>query len=101
MDRDIFIQQTKAKLDEWNAEIAKQEALMRGAEADMKQKYRDQLDEMREQRDQFEAKLQGGARGERKKHGLICKPGSKRRGWTFRTLLKRPRNATETGGMVG
>ena len=36
MDRDAFIEKTKAKIDEWNAEIAKQEAQMRGAQADMK-----------------------------------------------------------------
>lgn len=57
MDRDAFIEKTKAKIDEWNAEIAKQEAQMRGAQADMKQKYETQLDEMKEQRDQFQAKL--------------------------------------------
>jgi len=42
MDRDAYIEKMKAKIDEWNAEISKQEAKARAAQADMKLKYEDQ-----------------------------------------------------------
>ncbi|MGL4414641.1 MAG: hypothetical protein EA338_04615 [Roseinatronobacter sp.] len=57
MDRDTYVEKMKAKIDEWNAEISKQEAKARVAQADMKLKYEDQVTEMKAQRDAFEAKL--------------------------------------------
>ncbi|WP_296479374.1 hypothetical protein [Roseinatronobacter sp.] len=57
MDRDTYVEKMKAKIDEWNAEIAKQEAKSRAAQADMKQSYQKQLEEMKAQRDAFEEKL--------------------------------------------
>ncbi len=57
MDRDTFIEKTKARIDEWNAEISKYEAKARAAQADMKGQYETQLNEMKSQRDAFEAKL--------------------------------------------
>ena len=57
MDRDAYIEKMKAKIDEWNAEISKQEAKARAAQADTKLKYEEQVNEMKAQRDAFEAKL--------------------------------------------
>ncbi|PZX48200.1 hypothetical protein LY56_00351 [Roseinatronobacter thiooxidans] len=57
MDRDAYIEKMKAKIDEWNAEISKQEAKARAAQADMKLKYEEQLKEMKTQRDAIEVKL--------------------------------------------
>ncbi|MCC5962866.1 MAG: hypothetical protein JJU09_07035 [Rhodobacteraceae bacterium] len=58
MDRDTYVEKMKAKLDEWNAEIAKFEAQTRQAQADAKGKYEDQLAEMKAQRDAMETRLQ-------------------------------------------
>ncbi|GGB43018.1 hypothetical protein GCM10011316_13710 [Roseibium aquae] len=57
LDRDQYIEKAKAKLDEWNAEIARMQAKADAAEADAKAEYQKQLDEMREKRDEAEARL--------------------------------------------
>ena len=56
-DRDAYIQKMKAKLDEWTADIAKLEAKADGAEADMKIKYNEKIDALKEQREEAAAKL--------------------------------------------
>ncbi|AGA32844.1 putative conserved coiled coil protein [Thioalkalivibrio nitratireducens DSM 14787] len=56
-DRDAYLEKMKARIDEWNAEVARLEAKAREAEADMRLKYDAQLKEMREQRDALEERL--------------------------------------------
>ena len=55
--RDAYIQKMKAKLDEWNADIAQLEAKADGAEADMKMKYNEKIDALKKQREEAAAKL--------------------------------------------
>ena len=50
-NRDQYLEQFKAKLDEWNAEIDKLEANARSAQADAKVRYDKQLTELRKMRD--------------------------------------------------
>ncbi len=56
-NRDAYIKKMKAKLDEWNADIAKIEAKAESAEADMKIKYHQKIDELKQQRQEATAKL--------------------------------------------
>ena len=56
-ERDQYIEKTKARIYQWNAEIDKIKAQLDEAEADAKIKYQKQLDEMRTQRNEAEAKL--------------------------------------------
>lgn len=56
-DRDAYVDKMKAKIDEWNADLAKLEARSRGAEADMRVKYDQQIKELREQRERAEKRL--------------------------------------------
>ena len=49
--RDDYLDQFKAKLDEWNAEIDKLESNARQAQADAKVQYDKQLEALREMRD--------------------------------------------------
>lgn len=56
-DRDLYIKKMKAKLDEWNADIAKLEAKADGAEADMKIKYNEKITVLKGQREEAAAKL--------------------------------------------
>jgi predicted nucleic acid-binding Zn-ribbon protein len=48
----------KAKLDEWNAEIAKLEAKSKSAEADVQARYKEQMDALKHQRQQVEQNLE-------------------------------------------
>lgn len=57
-DRDAYVKKMKAKLDEWNADIAKLEAKADGAEADAKIKYNKHIDELQKQRKEAAAKLE-------------------------------------------
>mgnify|MGYP000314631334 CR=1 FL=1 len=56
-NRDAYIEKMKARIDEWNADIAKLEARARQAEADMKIKYEEQLETMRQQREHAREKM--------------------------------------------
>ena len=56
-NREEYIEKTKAKLDQWNAEIDKMQARMEEAQADAKIEYQKQLKGMRKQRDEAEARL--------------------------------------------
>ncbi len=49
--RDDYLDEFKAKLDEWNAEIDKLEGYARQAQADAKTQYDKQLEALREMRD--------------------------------------------------
>lgn len=51
-DRDAFVEQLKARIDEWNAQIDKLEASAREAEANAKTQYLQQLGVLRKQRDE-------------------------------------------------
>ncbi len=56
-NRDAFVKKTKAKLDEWNAEIAMLEAKARQKEADVEASYRRQIDSLKERRDKVAKNL--------------------------------------------
>jgi uncharacterized coiled-coil DUF342 family protein len=55
--RDVFVEKIKAKLDEWNAEIARLEAKARQQEADTKLKLEEQIETLRKKRKSTEADL--------------------------------------------
>ena len=55
--RDEYLDQFKAKLDEWNAEIDKLESNARQAQADAKVQYDKQLEALREMRDDAQTKF--------------------------------------------
>lgn len=48
--REAYVKKMKAKLDEWNAEIAKLEAKSRQVEADAKTAYEQQIESIKEKR---------------------------------------------------
>ena len=56
--RDAYVEKMKAKLDEWNADIEVLEAKAENASAEARARYEAQVRDMREQRDDFEEKLQ-------------------------------------------
>ena len=56
-DRDAYVDKMKAKIDEWNADLAKLEAKSREAEADLRLKYDHQITQLREQRNEAEERL--------------------------------------------
>ena len=56
-NRDAYVQKMKAKLDEWNAEIAALEAKARGAQADARVEHEKHIAELRAERDQARARL--------------------------------------------
>jgi hypothetical protein len=51
-NRDEYIRKTKAKLDEWDAEIDKLAARAEAAQADARIKYHEHLETLRKQRDE-------------------------------------------------
>jgi len=55
--RDAYVQQLKAKMDEWNAEIDKLEAQADQAEAQTKLEYQKQIEDLRAKRDDLEKKI--------------------------------------------
>jgi len=54
MNRDEYVQKLKAQLDQWNAQMAKWQAMSE----DVKNKYLQQLDEVQVRRDEVLAELQ-------------------------------------------
>jgi len=46
-----YVEKLKAQLDEWNAEVAKWESKTKGAQADARAQYEEQLSAFRRQRD--------------------------------------------------
>lgn len=55
--RDAYVQQLKAKIDEWNAGIDKLEAKAGQAEAEMKTKYLQEVEELRAKQKDLETKI--------------------------------------------
>lgn len=55
--RDIYVEKLKAQLDEWNAEIDKFEAKAREFDAATKQKYENEIKELREKRNEARTRL--------------------------------------------
>jgi predicted RNase H-like nuclease (RuvC/YqgF family) len=55
--RDAYVQQLKAKLDEWNAEIDKLQAKADQAEAGAKIEYQEQIEDLQAKRKDVEAKI--------------------------------------------
>jgi len=55
--RDAYVQKMKAKIDEWNADIDKLTAKADQAEADVKIRYHQQLEELRAKRQEMENKI--------------------------------------------
>lgn len=56
-NREEFVQKIKSKIDEIDAQISLLEAKAKGAEADMRIKYADEIKEMKEKRAETEEKL--------------------------------------------
>jgi DNA repair ATPase RecN len=55
--RDAFVNRLKAQLDEWNADLDRLEARMRGAETGLKMKYEERMAALRRQRDEAKRRL--------------------------------------------
>lgn len=55
--RDAYVNKMKAKLDEWNADIAKLEAKARQKEADAQQQYQARIASLKEKRESVEETL--------------------------------------------
>lgn len=49
-NRDIYVKKMKAKLDQWNAEIAKLEAIARQRDANARLKFESQMTRLKEKR---------------------------------------------------
>lgn len=56
-EKDLFVEKLKAQLDEWNSEIDKMRAKARGATADAKLKYEQQIAHLQGRRDELKTKL--------------------------------------------
>lgn len=56
-NRDAYVEKTKAKLDEWNAEIAKLEAKAKHKEADAQMKIEEQIETLKKKRKSTEEDL--------------------------------------------
>jgi phage tail tape-measure protein len=56
-NRDAYVKKIKAKLDEWNAEIAKLEAQARKQEADTQLKLEEQIESLKKKRQSTEDDL--------------------------------------------
>ncbi len=56
-EREIYVQKIKSQLDVWSAEIDKLQAKAEIAEADMKHKYQEQVDNVKSLREAAEEKL--------------------------------------------
>jgi len=61
--RDVYVEKMKAKLDEWNADIAKLEARARQKEADVQVSYQDQIETLKNRRNAAEEKLEKMRKG--------------------------------------
>jgi chromosome segregation ATPase len=58
MNKEAYVAKLKTQLDEWNAELDQLEARVRGAAADVRLKYEEQLRSLRQQRDEARRKLE-------------------------------------------
>lgn len=56
-ERDAYVAKLKAMLDEWNAELTRHEARMRGAQADARLRYEQQISELKSNRDAAARKM--------------------------------------------
>lgn len=56
-ERDAYVQKIKAQLDHWNAEIDKLEAKSQEASADAQIEYREQIDTLKQRRQEITEKL--------------------------------------------
>jgi chromosome segregation ATPase len=55
--RDAYVEKMKAKLDEWNADIAKLEARARQKETDAQKRYQERIASIKEKRNAVEEDL--------------------------------------------
>ena len=58
-ERDAYVQKMKGQLDEWNAEIDKLQAQAEQKKGDAKLAYEQQINSLRQQRDDAQARLAG------------------------------------------
>ncbi|WP_273524577.1 hypothetical protein [Rhodosalinus sediminis] len=56
-DRDKYVEEAKAQLDRWNAQIEELQQKMQSAEAQARKDYENQLEELRAQRDAAQKQL--------------------------------------------
>lgn len=61
--RDEYVKTLKDQLDRWNSDMSKWESQAKGAQADMKKRYEQQLDALRAQREKaaYQMRLLEGA----------------------------------------
>jgi predicted nuclease with TOPRIM domain len=52
IDRKVYIEKMKAKMDEWDADLEKLQATTQSAQADMKVQYEEQMARLRQQQDE-------------------------------------------------
>ncbi len=57
--RDAYVQEMKAKLDEWNAEVDRIQAKIDQADAETRIQYQKQLDDLRAKRKDLEDRIAG------------------------------------------
>ena len=58
MNKEAYVEKLKAQLDEWNADLERMEAQARGAKADLKIKYDQQLTGLRQRQSEAKQKLE-------------------------------------------
>ncbi|KPQ04616.1 MAG: Mnd1 family [Rhodobacteraceae bacterium HLUCCA12] len=57
MDRNTFVEKMKASIDDWNAQIAGLQARAEKAQSDARAEYNKQLETLRKQRDEAQARM--------------------------------------------
>lgn len=98
--RDAYVQRLKAKMDEWNAEIAKLSAKVDQAKAESKIKYYDQLEDLRAKRRDIQDKIAGIEQaGEGAWEGL--KQGLENSWEAFKTSMTKTMSEFERGYKEG
>jgi chromosome segregation ATPase len=55
--RDAYVEKMKARIDEWNADMAQLEAKARGAQADARLKYDEQIQALKKHRQEAQERL--------------------------------------------
>ncbi|AMV70492.1 hypothetical protein JCM30471_24850 [Desulfuromonas carbonis] len=55
--QEAYVEKVKSKIDQWNAEIEKFQAKARGAKADARIEYEEQVEELKDRRDALQEKV--------------------------------------------
>lgn len=57
MDRNDFVEKLKSSIDDWNAQIAEVQAQAEKAQSEARAKYHQQLEDLKKQRNEAQARL--------------------------------------------